>query len=507
MDLAGRGAKWAGSKLGADLPDPDTYNPLPTSSSVQKRIENVTGPFYQPKTKAGKYAETIGEFAGDPLTYTGIGGVGKRVAQGVVRSLVGGGTTETAGQIARQVAPDYEPAVRMLTGAATGSVGPTAAKGGRALQTEIPAHRQQYVNLLDQAGIHASTGQKTGRPAVRYTEGHLGEMVGAGGATEKSNRKNIETFHNYVFEQAGLPGQRFADQPTVNRMMTDLGQRFENLTKAHNMPATRQMWTDLDNAFQSYTAYTPQGMRMDRVRQIRSGLGQHIARNNGVLPGPMYQAIRSELGEIAAGQQSNLSRKAVFEMQGALDDAFEAGLVAKRSPDAGKFGELRGQYRNALAIQRAADKGIVSPAKLSQALQAQDMPSYKRGTRDMAPVVDAANVIIGEKLPQSGTANRASATALAGAVAASPWNPAGVPIALAPGVAGRIIHSPAGQSALIKKPGAPSPSVAAGAARGAQAATPGAEQSRQPLRFTVPYDPRAALSPGGGDALGQRTGP
>ena len=36
---------------------------LPTSASLQKNVEGVTGEFYKPQTTAGHYAETIGEFA------------------------------------------------------------------------------------------------------------------------------------------------------------------------------------------------------------------------------------------------------------------------------------------------------------------------------------------------------------------------------------------------------------------------------------------------------------
>lgn len=36
---------------------------LPTSGGIQKTVEGVTGPLYTPQTTAGKYAQTVGEFA------------------------------------------------------------------------------------------------------------------------------------------------------------------------------------------------------------------------------------------------------------------------------------------------------------------------------------------------------------------------------------------------------------------------------------------------------------
>src|SRR6202035_1572809 len=45
--------------------------------SIRHQIEKVTGEFYQPKTRAGRYAETIGEMA--PMV---LGGEGLSVVRG-----------------------------------------------------------------------------------------------------------------------------------------------------------------------------------------------------------------------------------------------------------------------------------------------------------------------------------------------------------------------------------------------------------------------------------------
>ncbi len=124
VDLAGRGAKWAGGKMGVDLPDPNEYNPLPTSESVRKQVEQVTGPFYKPQTKAGKYAETIGEFAGGPTSYVGKGvSLGRKLAGAVAE----GTASETAGQMTE--GSDYEPLARLAGGVAGGRAAATGRRG------------------------------------------------------------------------------------------------------------------------------------------------------------------------------------------------------------------------------------------------------------------------------------------------------------------------------------------------------------------------------------------
>ena len=110
-DLMGRGVDWVAKKtLGVDLPQEG--NPLPTSESVQKRIEGVTGPFYKPQTRAGEYAQTVGEFVGDPTSYVGPGGALRKVGGAVA----GGLGSETAGQLTKGT--EAEPLARIIGGVA-----------------------------------------------------------------------------------------------------------------------------------------------------------------------------------------------------------------------------------------------------------------------------------------------------------------------------------------------------------------------------------------------------
>lgn len=64
------GGEWIGNKLGLPpLPEDvkrnnamAAFNP-PTSADIRRAVEPYTGEFYEPTTKAGKYASTLGEFA------------------------------------------------------------------------------------------------------------------------------------------------------------------------------------------------------------------------------------------------------------------------------------------------------------------------------------------------------------------------------------------------------------------------------------------------------------
>lgn len=92
-----------------------------TSQNVTGAIESVTGPLYKPQTAIGEFANTAAEFA--PGIIFSAGTLPQRLAQTFVPAV----TSEGAGQVARQVAPDYENVAR-LVGGVTGAVGTAVAQ-------------------------------------------------------------------------------------------------------------------------------------------------------------------------------------------------------------------------------------------------------------------------------------------------------------------------------------------------------------------------------------------
>jgi hypothetical protein len=122
----GRGADWVSEKLGlpqgtgaavtgavrnAIIPAPmrlameATGAHFPTTQELTRGLESVTGPLYEPKTTAGRYAQTIGEFA--PAAIGGPETLGARL----LRVMGPAVASETAGQLAKGTA--LEPAARI----------------------------------------------------------------------------------------------------------------------------------------------------------------------------------------------------------------------------------------------------------------------------------------------------------------------------------------------------------------------------------------------------------
>lgn len=98
--MAGRG-EWLGDKLGLKpLPEEikranEASRPF-SSNDIRQGVESVTGPLYEPKTTAGHYAQTVGEFA--PAALAGGGGVVGNLMRGAVAP---GLASEAVGQYSK----------------------------------------------------------------------------------------------------------------------------------------------------------------------------------------------------------------------------------------------------------------------------------------------------------------------------------------------------------------------------------------------------------------------
>jgi hypothetical protein len=124
----------------------------PTSAELTGRLEQVTGPLYTPRTTAGEYARTIGEFI--PAAVAGPGGVVRKAAMAVVP-----GTLSEAGGQLMEGTP-YETAARV----AGGIVGGVAAAGrgsgaAKAMQEAAPdlatvtARKSTLYKQLENSGV------------------------------------------------------------------------------------------------------------------------------------------------------------------------------------------------------------------------------------------------------------------------------------------------------------------------------------------------------------------
>lgn len=397
-------AEWAGS----DEPVVDPQSVLPNYSGVKSGIEKkFTGKFYEPKTTPGEYARTVGEFA--PLAISGPGGIAARAA----RVAVPAGASETAGQLTEGTA--LEPWARLAG----------AMAGGAALQravTPMPTDplRQAAVRTLEREGVASLTaGQKTGRHALRWAESASKDTALSGGKAARMEMRQAEQFTRATLQRAGINADR-ATPDVMDRAFTSLGSTFDALATRNSLVPTKYFMNQLQKIGDDYAAMTAEPMRAPIVGEVIKVLRDPATRQNGVLPGRLYQQYRSGLGKAAQGLRARdpAASNAIRDVIAVLDRTMEVSIRSFKGNnrrDLGAFQKVRGNYRNLLAIEDAvsgagesAATGLITPSALRNAVKKQGKRAYVRGKGDLAPLARAGETVM-KPLPNSGSAPRINA--------------------------------------------------------------------------------------------------
>jgi hypothetical protein len=377
---------------------------LPNYGDVKGEIEKHTGEFYKPQTTAGEYARTIGEFA--PMAATGGAGAVGRVVNVVAPALM----SETAGQLTEGTS--MEPYAR-VAGAFAGGAIPRAI-------TPLPADaaRAGHLATLQKEGVTSLTaGQKTGSPALRWTEAVTKDTPGGGGKAAAMETLAAEQFTRAALKRAGVDASR-ATTDVIDKAFTDLGRKFDHLAGSTVLNADPTLTRKLLAARSEYNQLVPESMRRSVVSDTVDDVLSMAQQHGHKIPGEVYQAVRSRLERM----RSTAARDPEFAntlrtMRDALDDAMEKSMPGPRQ---GQWKEVRSQYKNLLTIEKAmsgagddAVNGLVSPAALRTAAKIQGKRAYSRGKDDLGELARAGKAVM-KPLPQSGTAPRAAAASLLG---------------------------------------------------------------------------------------------
>jgi hypothetical protein len=427
-DLMQRGVRAGMDYLTGTTRQDMPVSALPSAQTVQSSIEqNVTGELHKPETKAGQYAQTVGEFG--PGIFAGPGGIARR---GLAQVLAPGVASEAAGQATTGTAA--EPYAR-FGGAVAGSMAPGAL--ARALNPMRPSvERNAAGNVLRQEGITPTAGQETGSPLLRALESPFGA----------NPEPQLEALTAAAMRRTGEAGGR-ASRENVDNMFTRLGNEFDGLAARNTAAVDQQLVQDLGQAVGGYNNLVSAPNRAPVINNYLQEIYNAARTNGGAIPGATYQSLRSRMEATARSARGNEVSIAIREMREALDDAMERSIAAMNPGDLGAWQQVRTQYRNALVVERAATsggenvaQGLLTPGKLSQAVTStHGRRNRARGQGDFSELSDAADALL-RPLPNSGTPVRAAAAAIPTAVGSGLGALAGLPA----GPVGSVVGGMAG---------------------------------------------------------------
>jgi hypothetical protein len=182
----------------------------PTSSQLQSAVESYTGPFYQPKTIYGDYAQTAGEFVPGALLMPEGSLATNALRYGLLPAL----SSETAGQLTKGTA--VEPWARTF-GAILGAA-PGALRGlpwARSVPDAGLTIEQELAALSERAGqIHGALDKIAQSRRVTAILSTDGDTIVAGG------KRDLDPVQRALIQ----PGERAAKLPGAHAEITALSE-------------------------------------------------------------------------------------------------------------------------------------------------------------------------------------------------------------------------------------------------------------------------------------------
>lgn len=361
----------------------------------------------------------------------------------------------TSGALAPVTQGDYtdEKLKQIAIGGASGGVVPGLVAGvGRVISPKASINPD--VQLLQSAGVKPTIGQTLGGRANALEE-KMQSLPIMGDAIANARRGALEQFNSAAINRAVAPVGGKVDgigQKAVAEAGDALGQAYDDaLSTLKFVRFDDAFKTDLQQLKGMSKALTPP-MRDKFNATVKNIVGNRTT-NGGTMLAETVKKADSELGQTAAkfGRSSVASEQEYADAVKQLQALLRA-QVARSSPEASQAIKAADKgYANLVRVEGAAKaaknaEGVFTPAQLNTAIQTADNSVRKRavarGTALMQDLGTAGQNVLGNKVPNSGTADRMFMGA--GALGAGFLHPA-IPGGL---LAGAAAYTPWGQALL-----------------------------------------------------------
>lgn len=371
-----------------------------SGASMTKAMSDLTGGAtdYRGDSRAAKFAGTAAEFLPGAAAFGGMS-----PSNLLKYGIMPGVSSEAAGQLTEGSA--MEPYAR-FAGALAGGILPDLLKKGASKLISpyggADPERLKLAAVLDDYGIPISAGQRVGSEALRRKESFT-----QGG--QDLMETQAEAFTKAALKTTGTDATRAT--PEVMKATADrIGSVFDDVVKGVDVTPDPQAVTALSQAVDTYKSLAPTSGQAPLIGNILKDTVK-AARGGNTIPAATLKVWRSNLSKLTVSAD-DATRAAAVEALEAVDDMMATALnTAGRADDVARLAEARMQWRNFLAVQRAATgagegaaAGLVSPSALRNSVVGQGRSGYAQGTRgDIADLARAGEAVM-KKLPTSGTA-------------------------------------------------------------------------------------------------------
>lgn len=297
-----------------------------------------------------------------------------------------------------------------------GAVGPIV--GGVARVISPNASKNAELQLLKSEGVRPTMGQTLGG-GWNAAEERLTSLPLVGDAIAAARRRSMEQFNKAAINRTTAPvGGKVEGigQEGVREAGDVLSRAYDDaLAQVKAVRFDKQFareFKQLDGMAQSLT---PQ-MRDKFNATVKNILGGRTS-GNGSMLGPTFKKVDSEIGGMASkfGGSSVASEQELGDALKQLQALLRAQMVRTNPKAAQAIRAADEGWANLVRVEGAAKAGknadgLFTPAQLNAAIQAADKSTRKRavarGEALMQDLAGAGQNVLGNKVPDSGTAQR-----------------------------------------------------------------------------------------------------
>lgn len=413
-------------------------NVLPSSQDISEQVTSpVVGENYQPKTRGGRVAHTLGTFLANP---------GRSLARNVIGPTIG---TEAGAEIGEALGSET---TGRIVGGLAGATAPGVTVRGIA-GPRLSPERARLVETMEAEGVPLTGGQATGRKLLQYTETGPFEGTAASIADRQGG-----VFTRAALRRAGVHSD-VASPEVMTNARDALGAEYESLIARNNgVPLDPTLEHELLDNVLSYQRLKGQAAA-PAVNEYLGRISEAAQTNGGVVPADVFKTIRSD---ISRDLRSTTDPELIQSLRRMQDSLFE-GIARNGQPEiVEQARDLNNRYRNFKIIEKAMSgageataEGNVTPRKLRAAVEQGDRGALTFGRGDYGDLARAGEATM-TPLPQSGTAGRLAP--FAAAASAIPlmqgdWKTAATVAAGSglPWAASKVLTSEAGRRAITNQ--------------------------------------------------------
>jgi len=329
-----------------------------------------------------------------------------------------------------------EKAKQMAAGAAGGAAFPALISGlARVVMPKAAANPN--LKLLKDAGVRPTIGQTLGG-RWNTVEEKLQSVPILGDAISKARGQAMNQFNSAAINRAtGKIGQKVdkIGQDGVHEAGAKVGAAYDDALSSFGGIQLDDQFVQEAAQLQSMAGNLTPDMQKLFDKTYRDVLVGRLSPNGTLLP-DTFKKVDSELGHI--GSQYGKSVVASEKEAGAAIKQLRVILreqAMRTNPDAaGKLKAADSAYANLVRVEGAAkaahnNEGVFTPAQLNMAIRTADdsvrKRSVARGTALMQDLGNAGQTVLGNRVPNSGTTDRALMAGGAGLLI-NPMIPAGL---------------------------------------------------------------------------------